>query len=74
MSRNKKNGFIAICIIMLFALGGCGTNVGDEPVQMEERDIPTLDEVEGIGEVRAKNIKQSLKRIDIPDWCPILEV
>ena len=26
-------------------------------------DIPTLDEVEGIGEVRAKNIKQSLKRM-----------
>ena len=46
MSMNKKNGFITICIIMLFALGGCGTNVGDEPVQMEERDIPTLDESE----------------------------
>ena len=26
-------------------------------------DIPTLDDVEGIGEVRAKNIKQSLKRM-----------
>lgn len=26
-------------------------------------DIPTLDEVEGIGEVRAKNIKQSLRRM-----------
>ena len=26
-------------------------------------DIPALDEVEGIGEVRAKNIKQSLKRM-----------
>ncbi len=26
-------------------------------------DIPQLDEVEGIGEVRAKNIKQSLKRM-----------
>ena len=26
-------------------------------------DIPRLDEVEGIGEVRAKNIKQSLKRM-----------
>ena len=26
-------------------------------------DIPKLDEVEGIGEVRAKNIKQSLKRM-----------
>ena len=46
MSMNKKIGFIAICIIMLFALGGCGTNVGDEPVQMEERDIPTLVESE----------------------------
>ena len=46
MPMNKKIGFIAICIIMLFALGGCGTNVGDEPVQMEERDIPTLVESE----------------------------
>ena len=26
-------------------------------------DIPTLDDVEGIGEVRAKNIKQSIKRM-----------
>ena len=26
-------------------------------------DIPDLDEVEGIGEVRAKNIKQSIKRM-----------
>ena len=26
-------------------------------------DIPELDEVEGIGEVRAKTIKQSLKRM-----------
>lgn len=26
-------------------------------------DIPKLDEVEGIGEVRARNIKQSLKRM-----------
>ena len=26
-------------------------------------DIPALDDVEGIGEVRAKNIKQSLKRM-----------
>ena len=26
-------------------------------------DIPKLDEVEGIGEVRAKNIRQSLKRM-----------
>ena len=26
-------------------------------------DIPSLDEVEGIGEVRAKNIKQSLRRM-----------
>ncbi len=28
-----------------------------------DADIPELDEVEGIGEVRAKTIKQSLKRM-----------